>query len=215
MTSQRRRAVGVAALLFVSSLLVAAPADAHLVQTGFGEFYDGIGHLLVTLPDLFVVVAVGLLAGSSGPAGARRAVVALPLAWLAAGLLADYGAAAAMSPWVTTLLFGVLGALVALDVKCAPSLVLAISVIVGIVHGWSDGASIAEALREDAAASGTGTLALLGSATAVFAIVTLLSALVVSLRSYAARIVVRVAGSWLTAIAMLMVGWLARARGTA
>jgi len=39
-------------VLAFSVALVAAPANAHLVETGFGEFYDGIAHLAVTPADL-------------------------------------------------------------------------------------------------------------------------------------------------------------------
>jgi hypothetical protein len=44
----------------------------------------------------------------------------------------------------------------------------------------------------------------------VFVAVTLLSAFVVSLQSAWARIVVRVSGSWIAAIGLLMLGWLIR-----
>jgi len=72
MSMRLYKAAALAAVLLAATLLAPPPADAHLVQTGFGEFYDGIGHFLVTLPDLFAVIAVALLAGSSGAAAARR-----------------------------------------------------------------------------------------------------------------------------------------------
>jgi hypothetical protein len=209
------KTVAALAMLLAATLAAPPPASAHLVQTGFGEFYDGIGHLLATLPDLFIVVAVALLAGSSGAPAARRALIALPAAWLAAGLLGSIAAVDIVSPWVTTLLFGLVGVLVALDLKLSPRLVLTLSLVAGALHGWSNGASIVEALRElEPTAATSGSLALSGIATAVFAIVTIVSAVVVPIESYAARVAVRVAGSWLTAIAILMVGWLVRARGS-
>ena len=42
---------------------------------------------------------------------------------------------------------------------------------------------------------------------------TLLPALVVSLKQQWMRVAVRVAGSWIAAIAILMLGWLARGNG--
>jgi urease accessory protein len=201
--------------LALALLLAPTTAHAHLVQTGFGEFYDGMGHLLMTLPDLFVVLAMAILAGSSGGPAARRALVALPLAWLAAALVGRFVAVDIVSPWATTILFGVFGAMVAVDAKPAPALVLGASVLAGAVHGWSNGAGIGDTLGAEEAVATSGVLALLGITAAVFVIVTLVSALVVPLRSYTARIVVRVAGSWLAAIAMLMAGWLVRTRGAA
>jgi hypothetical protein len=64
-----------------------------------------------------------------------------------------------------------------------------------------------------AARAGGGFLALFGISLAVFVLVTLVSALVVSLRKYWARITVRVAGSWITAIGLLMLGWTYRGMG--
>ena len=37
-------------------------AGAHLVNSGFGPFYDGVAHLFVTAEDLLVVVALGAFA---------------------------------------------------------------------------------------------------------------------------------------------------------
>ena len=207
--------IAVGSGLALATLLTPATAHAHLVQTGFGDFYDGIGHLLMTLPDLFVVLATAILAGSSGAPSARCALVALPLAWLAAALAGRFVGVDVVSPWATSILFGVFGAMVAVDAKLTPSLVLGASVLAGAVHGWSNGAGIGDALDTGSAGATTGILALFGIAVGVFVIVTLVSALVVPLRSYAARVVVRVAGSWLAAVAILMAGWLARARGAA
>ena len=50
-------------------------------------------------------------------------------------------------------------------------------------------------------------LASLGAACAVFVVVAIVAALVTSLRIPWTRIVVRVAGSWTAAAALLMLGW--------
>jgi len=44
----------------------------------------------------------------------------------------------------------------------------------------------------------------------VFVLVALFAALATRLRTTAARIALRVAGSWIAAIGLLMLGWLAR-----
>ncbi len=61
------------------------------------------------------------------------------------------------------------------------------------------------------AEAGLGALFVAGVTTAVFVLVTLLGGHVVSLRAAWARVAVRVAGSWITAIGLLMLGWTARA----
>jgi hypothetical protein len=54
---------------------------------------------------------------------------------------------------------------------------------------------------------GAGTLSLLGMVFAVFILVALAGALVVPLRATWSRMAVRVAGSWIAAIGLLLVGW--------
>jgi len=43
-----------------------APARAHLVTTGMGPVYDGIGHLILTPEDLIPAFAVALFTGLHG-----------------------------------------------------------------------------------------------------------------------------------------------------
>jgi len=54
---------------------------------------------------------------------------------------------------------------------------------------------------------GLGALGLLGIVAAVFTLVALAASLVVPLRAAWARVVVRVAGSWIAAIGLLLLGW--------
>ena len=61
--------------------------SAHLVTTGLGPLFDGIGHAVVTPQDLLPVVAIALLAGLGGKAYARKVLFILPAAWLVGGLL--------------------------------------------------------------------------------------------------------------------------------
>ena len=94
-------------------------AEAHLVTTGLGPVYDGIGHLLVTPEDLLPVLALALLAGLRGAGVGRRVLCVLPIAWLTGGgvgLLAQ-GLPAFPSP---ALSFLVLGTLVAADLRLPP-----------------------------------------------------------------------------------------------
>ena len=79
--SRRRWTLG----LLVPALLAAGtPAQAHLMNTGFGPFYDGLTHPFVTPEDLLPVVALTLLAGLRGAQCGRWVLFALPAAWLAA-----------------------------------------------------------------------------------------------------------------------------------
>jgi hydrogenase/urease accessory protein HupE len=180
-------------------LLWSGTAHAHLVTTGLGPVYDGVSHLFVTVDDLLPVVAMALLAGLNGPTSGRRVLFALPGAWLAGGMAGYLSGVTLLPAGFTSLSFLALGILTAADLKLAPSVVTALAVIIGIVHGGLNGAAIAGAGRE---ASG-----LAGITGAIFLLVALVSALVVSLRRPWTRIAVRVAGSWIAAIGLLLLGW--------
>jgi hydrogenase/urease accessory protein HupE len=179
--------------------LLPAPAQAHLVTTGLGPIYDGISHVLLSPDDVVPVLAMALLAGLNGPTAGRRALFALTGAWLLGGVAGLFVGQPVVPGVATTASFLVLGGLTAADRRLSPTVVAVLALAVGVLHGWLNGAGIAEARRE--------ALALVGIVGAIFVLVTLAAALVVSLRPAWARIAVRVAGSWVAAIGLLVLGW--------
>ncbi|MDX1814725.1 MAG: hypothetical protein R3239_02095, partial [Thermodesulfobacteriota bacterium] len=102
-----RRPLALAACSFLAALCLAPQtAHAHLVQTGFGTFYDGVVHLFITPPDLLVAIGLGLLAGLCGAAASRGVMFALPAAWLAGEMAGAFFPASLALPWLTTVSFG-------------------------------------------------------------------------------------------------------------
>ena len=188
-----------AAPLFL--LIFPRSAAAHLVTTGLGPVYDGIGHLVLTLEDLVPVLALALLAGLRGPLAGRRALFVLPAAWLAGGIIGTQAGSAPSFP-VAALSFLVLGVFTATDLRLPPKAVTALAVSLGLLHGFLNGV----ALRE-----GAGLLGLAGIAATLFVLTALVAAFVVSLRRPWTKIAVRVAGSWVAAMGILMIGWSFRA----
>lgn len=176
-------------------------AAAHLVTTGMGPVYDGIGHLLMTPEDFVPVLALALYAGLRGAVSGRRAMFLLPLAWFAGGLA---GLTIGVDPLfpMSAISFIILGVLVAADLRMQDKTVAMLTVCLGLVHGFLNGAALKE---------GAGTLGLLGIMALIFIAVALASAFVVSLRRPWMRIAVRVAGSWICASGILMLGWSLRA----
>jgi urease accessory protein len=186
-------------------------ASAHLVNSGLGSFYDGIAHLFVTPEDILVVVALALLAGLAGKQHGSTVLFLLPLAWLASavaglclwpGLQTIPQGGAAGLPLLSAALLIALGALVASDRRLPLWFVAGFALTVGLVHGFFNGAALAGA--------NSGSLAIGGIVCAEFVVVALVTGQVVSLRKEWARIMVRVAGSWIGAIGLLMLGWAAR-----
>jgi urease accessory protein len=188
-----------AAVPALALLAVPALARAHLVTTGLGPVYDGVGHVLVSPDDLMPVLAMALLAGLNGATAGRRALFLLPFAWAIGGVAGLVAPVPPASGSVAAVSLIVLGLLVAADRRLSATVVAAVAVLLGVLHGWLNGAAIAVAGRE--------ALGLVGIVATVFVLVALGAGLVVSLRAAWARIAVRAAGSWMAAVGLLMVGW--------
>ncbi len=171
---------------------------AHLVSTGLGPLFDGVGHVVVTPEDLLPVIALALLAGLGSKAYGRRVLFVLPVAWLIGGLVGlAVGWSAPLA--VTGLSFLILGGLVALDRPVSERAGVGLAVALGVLHGQMNGAEMQGA--------GIGLVGLLGTVGTLFVLVSLVTGLVVSLERPWTRIAVRVAGSWIVAVGLLYLGW--------
>lgn len=188
--------------LVAATALLCSPsrAVAHLVTTGMGPVYDGIGHLLLTPEDLVPVLAIALYAGLRGAVAGRRTMFLLPVGWFVGGLAGSAVTMVTAFP-LPALSFLLLGVLVAADLRLPPAAVSGLASVFGLVHGFLNGATLRD---------GAGTLGLLGIMAMLFVLVTLVSALIVSLEKQCARIAVRVAGSWIAAVGLLAFGWAMR-----
>jgi len=178
-------------------------ALAHLVTTGMGPVYDGIGHLLLTPEDLIPVIAVALYAGLRGKTPGRRALFFFPLAWMIGGFAGLLASSTAIYP-MPMLSFLLLGTLVAADLRLPDNIITALVIAVGIIHGFFNGIAME---------GGPGVSGLFGITTTLFVVVAIASASVLSIQAAWARVAVRVTGSWIAAIGLLMFGWLVRGNG--
>jgi hydrogenase/urease accessory protein HupE len=195
-----------AALLPV--MLAAAPAQAHLMNSGFGPFYDGLAHPLISPEDLLPAIAMTLLAGLGGARHGRFVLATLPSAWLA-GMMAGAALAAgwtiglpAAPAWLVAVVTVLVGALVASDLRVPLTALIAMAAGLGALHGYDNG--------RDLAATTGALVAILGIACSLFAVVSLVAGQVAVLRAQWARLAVRISGSWIAAIGLLMLGWSVR-----
>lgn len=187
-------------LLVAAALLLApAPSHAHLVNTGLGPVYDGVSHFALTPEDLLPALAVALLAGQRGPRAGRLVLFALPAAWFVGGLLGLAIPTIQSAAAITTLSFLALGGLVAAEARLRPEWVTALAAVVGLLHGYPNGAAMSQAKL--------GSLGVVGIVSTLFVTVALAAAMVVAIRAPWGRIAVRVAGSWIVAIGLLLLGW--------
>ena len=180
-------------------VLLPTSAEAHLVTTGLGPVYDGISHLLLSPDDLVPVLAMALLAGMNGAAAGRLALFVLVLGWLAGGCAGFLAGSTSLPGSITAASFLVLGVLTAVDRRLPVGGIGALAMVIGALHGWLNGVAIAETGRD--------ALGLLGIVGAAFVLAALGAAFAASRRVHWTRIAVRVAGSWIAAIGLLMLGW--------
>ena len=198
MSRRIRPAAVTAAAIVLGMGLFPTRAEAHLNSTGLGPVYDGALHLLLSPEDLVPALALALLAGLRGARCGRVTLFALPAAWFLgglAGLATAHGSGAAAA----VVSFLLLGALVAMDAPLSLSMLIALAVSVGLVHGYENGSGIGP--------FGVGVQALSGLAAVLFVLTALVVASVIQLRHSWSRIAVRVLGSWIAACRLLMLGW--------
>ena len=100
------------------------------------------------------------------------------------------------------LLVSAAGRIVAANAKLSLQVITGLAALLGLYHGYLNGTGLG--------LSGTSAAVILGLIFAVFVLVALAAALVVQLRASWARITVRVAGSWIAASGLLMLGWAVR-----
>lgn len=181
------------------------PPDAfsHLVSTGMGPVYDGIGHLLLTPEDLIPALAVALYAGLRGKDSGRHTLFFFPLAWLIGGLAGLVATSTPVFP-IQILSFLLLGGFIAADLRLPDNMITVLVIALGTIHGFYNGA----AMQDGSEVSG-----LFGISATLFVLVAIASALVNYFQAAWTRVAVRVTGSWIVAIGLLMFGWMAKGAG--
>jgi hydrogenase/urease accessory protein HupE len=185
-------------------LLLPQPASAHLVSTGLGPFYDGLTHLWLTPEDLLPTLALALLAGLRSREHGRLVLFALPAVWLVGGLL-GLAVGSGPSPTWSTLTFIVVGGLVVADADVSVPALAGLTMVIGLLHGFVNGV--------DLASLGLGVSGLMGIVLSIFVLLSLTAAVVVSREEPWFRVAVRVAGSWVVAVGLLMLGWMVNRAG--
>jgi hydrogenase/urease accessory protein HupE len=183
--------------------LCSSSAEAHLNSTGMGPIYDGFLHFFSSPEDIIPVVALALFAGLRGPEYGRRALFLLPISWFIGCLLGALAHQPITWP-VAAISFLVFGGLVAADAHVSVRGMALLAVLLGMVHGWMNGAGVPW--------TGSVLAVYLGLVAGISILLALVSALVIQLRPRWTRIAVRVAGSWIVATGLLLLGWAARGR---
>ena len=182
--------------LLLALVIVPGQVAAHGGLPGGGGFYSGLAHPFVAIEQFLALLAFGFLLGQQGRDQLRIPLLVLPLmlsAGLAPGITVDYAQA---------ILLG-LALLMGVTVAAAPHVstwvvTTAAALLGGIVGIDTD---VPEMISVDPAA----TLApYIGVFVGVFLIVMDAAALASVARKQVPRIAVRVVGSWIAAIALMV-----------
>jgi len=177
--------------------LMPIQAQAHLSGVQIDDFWLGALHPLITLVDALAILALGMLAGQSGEVAGLR-VAATFAAMMGAGATASlYNIEGPWVGWITTGSLLVLGGLVALSMQLPLLLLLALAMISGFAHGMSIGLEIEDPIKPWQFIPGVAVAGFFGTFYAMF--------MVVKLKPWWTKIGVRVIGSWIAAVGLLLV----------
>jgi len=186
--------------------LLALPthAYAHTAAKGAGDFYAGLLHPVTALEHVLPFVTLGLLAGQQGTK-AQSAVLVFALTLMAGAALALWVPALPYVALVNILSAVLLGILVAAAWRLPLTLFYGITALFGLSHGFANGTAMSEGLKPYLFIPGIGLAGLLTTAYGM-----IMTDFLLRQKANWMHIAVRVAGSWIAAIGLLVLATSAR-----
>lgn len=182
-------------------LCAPASAHAHLVSTRFGQLYGGLLHALLGLEHVLVWIGLGLLGGFQATHVARWLVLVLPASVAAGAVLGGMLPPVAAFSQINLLSIVAVGALVVLALELPAAAFVSLSVLIGLCHGFANGAPELAAEEQ--------LLYVTGATLAAYVLVTPVAALArrVQDRARWGGTALRAAGSWVVAIGVVSVAF--------
>jgi hypothetical protein len=186
------RRTGIVLLLLLAN---ATPALAHSPIMGIGGVFGGMLHALLIPEHGLGLLALGLVLAQQDQSPRRAGILIFSVA-LACGLLvAAFGVGEALAADILLAATGILGLLV-VTMWTPKYPVWALAAIVGVTLGLDS--------RPEVASNEESLRMLVGSGLGAAASLAIVAEVAFLLRSNAQQIVARVVGSWITAIAILV-----------
>jgi len=194
------RKIAVGAVVAAVAVGYSRTAQAHLVSTELGPLYDGAAHPLVSPQDLLTILGLAILAAYGGATSGRRLIASLTLAW-AAGVCIGFAVVEGPLgfPVATAAVILVLGVLGVSKLRIPSGVLVAASAVIGFARGVMNGSAARNADGQ--------WLSVLGIVLGVFVLGALLTGGGKWLESRRFAVALRVVGSWIAAIGLLMLGW--------
>lgn len=172
-------------------------ALAHSVDKRFGDFYGGMLHPLTVLGQLLPLIGLSLLAGQHGAKNARWVLIALPFGFLTGAVGGLYGSPSPEIEWINLASLLVVGIAVAAAIRLPFLIFVGAAFLLGISHGYANVVDISTAVARQ--------LFLPGLAASIFALTAIGAAITVRFQGEWQTVAVRIAGSWIAAIGLLMI----------
>ncbi len=179
-------------------LALAADAHAHSAAKGIGDFYSGALHALTALEHVLPFLALGILAGQQGQK-AEPVLGAFCVALLVGAALAVWIPGV---PYLAVLNVGsaiVLGGLVALARPLPAAIFYAIAIVFGLSHGFANGEGMTGETKPYLFIPG---VALAGLVVTAYGLI--VTDWLLRRKTGWLQIAVRVSGSWIAAIGILV-----------
>lgn len=205
----RRWLPGATASVALWLLGISPTAYAHSAAKGAGDFYAGLLHPVTALEHVLPFFALGLLAGQQGQRG-QPAVLVFSLMLVLGAASALWLPAPPYVALVNILSAVLLGGLVAAAWRLPMAILYAIPVLFGLSHGFANGTAISGGIKAYLFIPGVGLAGLMVAAYGMIATDFLLRQ-----KANWMHIAVRVAGSWIAAIGILVLAtsWKAIVKG--
>lgn len=185
--------------LTIFSFLLVLPiaSEAHAISTTVGDFYGGILHTLLVIAHVFPFIALSIVAGQQGPDLARKGLVAFLAALLAGVVTAFYTGPITAVFYINIISLIVLGILAALSLKLPRWFLYSIITFFGFTHGFQNGTELNQTQSP--------ILFITGLLTGGLILFTVIAALTVSIKKEWFQIALRVIGSWVAAIGLMLI----------
>ena len=177
--------------------ILSPAAFAHPMK-GVGDFYAGMLHPLITVETLLPLLGLSLLAGQQSRETAIKMIVIFPAALAIGTLLIVLRSLPAQLAAFELLITASLGLLIALRWRVPVWIPIALSILIGLCIGWSNSVEITGDVSAVRFVAGLSVVGLLITSYGI--------GLVRHLKLEWTQIAVRVVGSWLAAVGILVLG---------
>jgi len=185
----------------LAELVSATQAQAHLVTTRLGDFYDGALHPLTGFEDALPWLALGILAAFQPVQHARWLILVLPLCLFIGGEASFLTPALSLPTSLEMAITALIGVAIAAALNMPLWTFITLCGVMGLMQGYQN----AKAMSETADA----LLFIVGVTLSGYVVVTLISALATAFIKGSGQwrtIALRAGGSWVAAICLMAFG---------